>query len=89
MNLAYTNKNYSKFLKRYLKNTPEFVAFFGYNSRNFRRWLFGGCFPRPPMISLLNRQISQFYKIPLKQVIQECDEALYKDYKDFLFKEKP
>lgn len=88
MNLPYTNHNYRKFLRRYLKNTPEFVAFFGYNSRNFRRWLFGDSFPRPPMIALLNRQISQFYNIPVNKVINECDDALYKDMIDFIYKKE-
>lgn len=84
MNIAYTNKHYRRFLRRYIKNTSDFAKAHHYNHRNMRRWLYGPSFPRPPMIALLNKQISKYYKINKNDVILACNAALEADMQEHI-----
>ena len=88
MNLSYTNNNYRRFLRRHIKNTTEFAKTYHYNHRNMRRWLYNGSFPRPPMIALLNKQISEFYKLKLSDVLHACHVAQMKDMQDYIMRDK-
>ena len=84
MNIQYTNKNFRSFLRRNIKRPNEFAKTYHYNARNMRRWLFNNPFPRPPMIALLCKQISQYYGIPLDTIRRECFDALELDMMDHL-----
>ena len=48
-----------------------------------RRWLYNDhLFPRPPMIALLCKQISECYGVPLEKLILDCFAALQRDMDD-------
>lgn len=84
MNKKYSNKNFRSFLLRHIKSPLEFAHKYGYNSRNMRRWLFyKNLFPRPPAIAQLVLEISEYYKIPLMDLVLECFQALILDYQEF------
>jgi len=84
MNKKYPNKNFRIFLKKYIKSQTLFADEYGYNRRNMRRWLFyENLFPRPPAIALLVEQISEFYRVPLVQVVMDCHVACREDMKLF------
>ena len=83
MNVQYTNKHFRSFLRRNIKRPNEFANKYHYNTRNMRRWLYNDhLFPRPPMIALLCKQISECYGVPLEKLILDCFAALQRDMDD-------